>query len=129
MRQISDNPFYVLELPVDCGVIDIETQGQKLLAMLQLELEAATSYRSPLGQHRRDAESVRAAMASLRDPNQRLRHELFARLLLETTEPMPETSGKTETAAPPTSESKLETPNDHLAPWPDGFVAFGWKHR
>ena len=72
------NPFFVLELRPSCTRAEIERAGQKLLGMLELEFSAARRYRSPIGEHERSAELVRASMAELRDPNRRLLHELWA---------------------------------------------------
>jgi hypothetical protein len=79
-ERLASNPFYVLELRPDCSRPEVERAGQKLIGMLELELSAAQSYRSPLGRHRRSPELVREAMAELRDPNRRLLHELWATL-------------------------------------------------
>jgi hypothetical protein len=79
-ERLACNPFYVLELRPDCSRAEVERAGQKLIGMLELELSGAYSYRSPLGQHRRSPELVRASMAELRDPNRRLLHELWAAL-------------------------------------------------
>ena len=35
LARLRDNAFYVLELPAACSRIDVERQGQKLLAMLE----------------------------------------------------------------------------------------------
>lgn len=78
--RLATNPFYVLGLRPDCARAEIEREGQKLIGMLELELSSATSYRSPVGVHRRTPELVREAMAELRDPNRRLLHELWATL-------------------------------------------------
>lgn len=79
-ERLAHNPFYVLELRPDCSRAEVERAGQKLIGMLELELSAAHSYRSPLGRHPRSPELVRASMAELRDPNRRLLHELWATL-------------------------------------------------
>jgi hypothetical protein len=79
-QRLASNPFYVLELRPDCSRADVERQGQKLIGMLELELSGALRYRSPLGDHPRSSQLVRAAMAELRDPNRRLLHELWATL-------------------------------------------------
>lgn len=79
-QRLASNPFYVLELRPDCSRADVERQGQKLIGMLELELLGALRYRSPLGEHSRSSQLVRAAMAELRDPNRRLLHELWASL-------------------------------------------------
>lgn len=79
-RRIADNPFYVLALAPDCSRIEIEREGQKLMGMLEVGLSAAKHYWTPLGQMERTTHKVREAMAELRDPERRLRHELWARL-------------------------------------------------
>ena len=78
--RLASNPFYVLALRPECSRADVEREGQKLLGMLELELRAASEYRSPIGVHRRTPELVREAMAELRDPDRRLLHELWATL-------------------------------------------------
>ncbi len=80
LARIRDNAFYVLELTPTCSRLDMERQGQKLLAMLELRLAAAVTYATPVGQRMRDADKVRLAMARLRDPDKRLEEELWARL-------------------------------------------------
>ena len=74
---IELNPFYVLDLPLTCSRLEVERQGQKLLAMLQLEIEAAQRYTTPVGPRIRTAALVRQALADLRDPRKRLVHELW----------------------------------------------------
>lgn len=75
--RVEENPFHVLELPPSCSRIEAERQGQKLLGMLELGIDAARSYRTPLGRRQRSAEDVRQALAELRDPRRRLSHELW----------------------------------------------------
>jgi hypothetical protein len=75
-----ENPFYVLDLRPDCTRIEVERSGQKLLAMLELGLSAAKTYKTPLGEMERTQEKVRLAMAELRDPLRRLDHEVWARI-------------------------------------------------
>ena len=76
---IADNPFFVLGISPDASRIEIEREAQKLLGMLELGFEAAASYATPLGARKRTPEAVRAAVAALRDPYQRLLAELWAR--------------------------------------------------
>ncbi|KIG15284.1 hypothetical protein DB30_05828 [Enhygromyxa salina] len=102
-ERLANNPFYVLELRPDCSRADVERQGQKLIGMLELELSGALRYRSPLGEHPRSSQLVRAAMAELRDPNRRLLHELWATL-----EPTPIDAA----ASSPASEPGPDTAND-----------------
>lgn len=75
--RLVDNPFYVLEVAPECSRAEVERAGQKLLAMLELDLAGARTYPTPLGPGRRDEAKVREAMAELRDPQRRLFHELW----------------------------------------------------
>ncbi len=86
---IDENPFFVLDLPIDCGAMDIERAGQKLLAMLKVGMKDAASYRTPLGPRQRDEDAVRRAMAALREPQARAMAEFWARP--EVWEPVHET--------------------------------------
>jgi len=79
MRQITENPFFVLGISVDASRIEIEREANKLLGMLELDFADARSYATPLGPRPRTSEAVRAAVAALRDPYQRLVAEVWAR--------------------------------------------------
>jgi hypothetical protein len=68
-RRLADNPFYVLGLRPECGRLDVEREGPKLLGMLELGLKSAASYMTPLGPQPRTADKVRVAMAELRSPD------------------------------------------------------------
>jgi hypothetical protein len=76
---LLDNPFFVLGLTCDATRLEIEREAQKLLGMLELGFAVAQSYATPLGPRPRTSEAVRAAVAALRDPQQRLLAELWAR--------------------------------------------------
>ena len=76
---IVDNPFFVLGLPPDASRIELEREAQKLLGMLELDFADAKTYQTPLGPQPRTAETVRAAVAAVRDPYRRLVAELWAR--------------------------------------------------
>ena len=76
---IADNPFFVLGLPTEASRIEVERCAQKLLGMLELDFADARTYATPLGPRPRTTELVRAAVAALRDPYQRLLAELWAR--------------------------------------------------
>ena len=80
IEKIADNPFYVLGLKPTATRNEIEREGQKLLGMLELKLQSATTYATPVGSCQRDSDKVRRAMAELRDPEKRLEHEIWARL-------------------------------------------------
>jgi hypothetical protein len=79
MLRVAENPFYVLGLSPDASRIEVEREAQKLLGMLELGFAAAETYATPLGPRERTPELVRAAVATLRDPYQRLVAELWAR--------------------------------------------------
>lgn len=89
-ERIAENPFYVLGVPTTASRTDLEREGNKLLSMLQLGLKESKTYKSPVGEHERTAEAVRAAMAELRDPKRRLVHELLASLPVAVSVPKPE---------------------------------------
>ena len=72
------NPFFVLELKTDATRADIERAGQRLLAKFGIESAGVAQYPTPLGDGVRDADMVRQALAALRDPAQRVAHELWA---------------------------------------------------
>jgi hypothetical protein len=80
MGRIDENPFHVLGVTPTASRTDVEREGQKLLGMLELGLAGAGEYATPLGKRVRTAETVRAALAELRDPQRRLLAELWARL-------------------------------------------------
>ena len=62
----------------DATRVEIEREAQKLLGMLELGFAEARTYATPVGPRQRTPESVRAAVAALRDPYQRLVAELWA---------------------------------------------------
>jgi hypothetical protein len=76
---VIDNPFLVLGISPDASRIEVEREAQKLLGMIELGFPEALTYPTPLGPRPRTAEAVRAAVAALRDPYQRLLAELWAR--------------------------------------------------
>ena len=77
--KLADNPFFVLGLSPEASRIEVEREAQKLLGMLELGFTDAATYATPLGPRPRTHELVRAAVAALRDPYQRLVAELWAR--------------------------------------------------
>ena len=79
MKVLAENPFFVLGVSPDASRIEIEREAQKLLGMLELGFPDAQTYATPLGPRSRTPELVRAAVAALRDPSQRLVAELWAR--------------------------------------------------
>ncbi|MEZ4297407.1 MAG: hypothetical protein R3B70_20765 [Polyangiaceae bacterium] len=125
LARIRDNAFYVLELPAACSRHDMERQGQKLLAMLELGLSAAMTYATPLGVAMRDADKVRRAMATLRDPEKRLEEELWARI---------DPAARAEGSGARDEDEDLGLGELRRAPRPDrpwagALTAFGWGRR
>lgn len=110
--RIASNPFYVLEVAVDCSRSEMEREGAKLLAMLELKLASVAEYATPLGPRARTPELVRNAMAELRDPERRLRHELWARL-----------------GAGTVGARDGDETDDAQPAWADAMIAAGWTSR
>jgi len=81
-RRLLDNPFHVLGVPPTATREAIEEAGHGLLAGLQSPSDGSTSrnYETPLGPRERDAHTVRRALAQLRDPDERIHHEIWAQL-------------------------------------------------
>ena len=75
---LAENPFFVLDLSPTSSRAEIERAGQRLLGELSLQRESSRTYRTPVGRMERTADSVRAAVAELRDPARRLEHEVWA---------------------------------------------------
>ena len=115
-ERIAENPFFVLGLEPECSRLEMERQGQKLLAMLEVGFAEATRYATPFGERTRDAEAVRAAMAHLRDPRRRLVAELWARAPVRAAEEGPRLAG----AAIDEPEAAVEIG------WRGAVAALGW---
>ena len=108
--RLKENAFHVLGLRPSCTRMEVEREGQKLLAMLELGLSEAAHYDTPVGRMPRTSELVRAAMASLRDPTTRLQHALWAQL-------------------PPGAREAQAPPKEEPAPWPEALVRLGWRRQ
>lgn len=106
--RLKENAFHVLGLPTTCTRMEVEREGQKLLGMLELGLSEARQYATPMGPMPRTQETVRAAMAALRDPATRLLHELWAQL-------------------PPGTAPKDVGQAAGVAPWPEALERLGWR--
>jgi hypothetical protein len=106
--RVAENAFFVLGLRPTCTRHEVEREGQKLLAMLQLGLAEAASYQTPVGRRPRTDELVRNAMAQLREPRTRLLHELLASL-------------------PADSAQQAAEGGDDA--WPEAQAAFGYAPR
>jgi curved DNA-binding protein CbpA len=74
------NPYFVLGLATTATRPEIERAGQRLLGLLAIGQASAAQYETPLGPAERDADAVRAALAALRDPAERVQHTLWAEL-------------------------------------------------
>ena len=74
------NPFFVLDVSPQASRTEVERAGQKLLGLLALGAAGADRYDTPFGPATRDADSVRRALATLRDPNERVIQELWAQV-------------------------------------------------
>ena len=72
------NPFFVLDIKLDASQVEVERAGQRLLGLLTVGSVGIERYVTPLGPATRDADKVRQALAALRDPNERVLHELWA---------------------------------------------------
>jgi hypothetical protein len=108
-RRLSDNPLVVLGLGAGASRMEIEREGQKLLGMLELGFAEAATYATPLGPRPRTAELVRAAIAALRDPAQRLAAELWL---------------CADAPAPPVT-AKADEPDA----WPEAAAVLDWSPR
>ena len=106
------NPFYVLELSTQASRAEVERAGQKLLGLLALGSANATQYDTPFGPASRDADNVRQALATLRDPNQRVVHELWADVA--------QAARETRTAKPGTKPGTV---------WAGAERAIGWTAK
>ena len=79
-ERFAENPFYVLGVRRDCSRAEFERAAQRLISELELGVTAASTYSTPVGPQRRDADRVRRAAAELRDPARRAWHEIWASL-------------------------------------------------
>jgi hypothetical protein len=77
---ILENPFYVLGVSPECTRHEFEREGQRLLAMLALDLAEVKKYSTPLGDRVRTPELILRSIAELRNPTKRLQHEVIATL-------------------------------------------------
>jgi hypothetical protein len=87
------NPFFVLEVGITASRAEVERTGQKLLALIAVGSIDAGHYDTPFGRAERDADLVRQALAALRDPNERMLHELWADVAAGASEEPDQTAG------------------------------------
>lgn len=71
------NPFFVLGLASQATATEIEREGRKLIAQLEVGSKKASTYSTPWGPMARTVDVVREAMVSLRDPQTRFQHEVL----------------------------------------------------
>jgi hypothetical protein len=102
------NPFFVLEVATDASAADVERAGQRLIALLTVGSDSAARCQTPLGTLTRDADMVRQALAALRDPEQRVLHELWAQV------------------APVDADGSRD---NGAEPWDAATRAFGWTGK
>jgi hypothetical protein len=108
LAEWRSNPFFVLEIRTDATPTEVERAGQRLLALLAVGSATAGTYQTPLGPATRDADQVRQALALLRDPVQRVLHELWANVV------------------PATGQAWATTSSHNAAgPWKDAEHALG----
>ncbi len=110
LDDIRLNPFHVLDLPPTASHPEVERAGQRLLAMLEVELADAATYDTPLGPMPRTPDLVRRSLDALRHPERRAVHEIWA-------------------AAQPAVGATPSEPGGatNAAPtWPNALAAFGW---
>jgi hypothetical protein len=72
------NPFFVLEVDPQASRAEVERAGQRVLGLLAVGSVVIERYQTPFGPALRDADAVRQALAALRDPQERVFHELWA---------------------------------------------------
>jgi hypothetical protein len=99
------NPFFILTVATHASRVEVERQGQKLLALLEIGSTEATRYETPFGPATRDPDAVRQALAALRDPDRRVIQELWADI-----------------ATPIKNEQR----EDATQPWEGAGAAIGW---
>jgi hypothetical protein len=93
------NPFFVLEVSTQASRAEVERAGQRLIGLLAVGSATASRYDTPLGPATRDADAVRQALATLRDPDERAIQELWAQVAVAA-------SGLAEHRAEPWTEAK-----------------------
>ncbi len=87
--ELENNPFLVLGITPTASRMEVERAGQKLLAQVAIGAASALTYTTRFGPRPRDEALVRQALASLRDPQQRVIAELWAEVSDEVAPPEP----------------------------------------
>lgn len=107
LQRWRQNPFFLLGVAPTASDAEIEREGRKLLAQLELGLQAVVLAQTPLGTVERTPDAVRAALAQLRDPRKRQRHALWARV-------------------PPRPAGAAASSDGALEPFAGAMAAVGW---
>lgn len=128
MKVLLENPFFVLDVPWDAPRATIEREAQKLLGMLELGFAAATTYATPLGPQQRNAELVRSAVATLRDPKARVVAEFWA---AHAPPPTADNAGSVTTSSPEASTAPQPAgrPASRDVRQPSLLQQVGWAAR
>jgi hypothetical protein len=108
LERWRENPFFVLGIAPSATEVEIERQGARLLAELELGLQSAKVAHTPLGALERSRDRVRAALAELRVPERRAHHALWA-------------------ALPAEANAATPGPLPPCAPWPDAMSLLGFR--
>jgi hypothetical protein len=80
LKRWRENPFFLLGILPGASELEIEREGRKLLAQLELGLKAVRSVETPLGPVERTPDNVRAALVELKDPRKRRAYALWAQV-------------------------------------------------
>jgi curved DNA-binding protein CbpA len=100
------NPFFLLEVSPQASRAEVERAGQRLIGLLAVGRASAARYATPFGEATRDADAVRQALATLRDPNERAVAELWATVA-------------------PSRDGRWNEPT--AQPWEAALRALGWR--
>lgn len=107
-QRFTADPFHVLTAPLSASAHDLVRRAAALLEAIARGEPGSARYPTPLGERTRDAEVVRAAIDELRDREERIVHEVWARLPV-----------RSQPVRPPVAPG----------PWAACERAFGWRGR
>ncbi|HWB74929.1 MAG TPA: hypothetical protein VG755_08230 [Nannocystaceae bacterium] len=107
-RHFTADPFHVLQTAPGANRRELDGAAAELLDALARGVPGAERYETPLGERARDPEVVNAAAHELHDRENRIVHEVWAKL--------------------PT-RARAVVPPPAPAPWAGGERAFGWRSR
>lgn len=106
---IVDNAFHVLGLTPRATWSQVVQAAEALVDALEADDPAARRYHTPLGPRFRTAADVQRAMTRLRDPDERIQHEIWWE------------APARGTAAPHDTDTNEA--------WPRADAAWGWRGR